>query len=122
MATLTEMQKELEALTARVRAESISQIMEIMAGSGLTLADLTSSVPLADLTRPRERVQPKPKLTKPAATKTAKPKTNGATPPKNKGTRPAKYIDPDTGATWSGMGHTPGWLKDVKNRDKYLIQ
>jgi DNA-binding protein H-NS len=34
---------------------------------------------------------------------------------------PAKYRDPKTGATWSGRGRAPNWLKDVKNRDRFLI-
>ena len=38
-----------------------------------------------------------------------------------KGPVPAKYRDPKTGATWSGRGRTPAWLKDVKNRDRFLI-
>ncbi|NCA71160.1 MAG: H-NS histone family protein [Sphingobacteriia bacterium] len=33
---------------------------------------------------------------------------------------PPKYIDPDTGKTWSGKGRVPGWL-DGKNRDDFLI-
>lgn len=34
---------------------------------------------------------------------------------------PAKYRDPRTGATWSGRGRTPNWIKDAKNRDRFLI-
>ncbi len=33
---------------------------------------------------------------------------------------PAKYIDPDTGSTWSGRGIEPKWLKG-KDRNDYLI-
>jgi DNA-binding protein H-NS len=32
---------------------------------------------------------------------------------------PAKYRDPDTGATWAGRGRTPKWVKG--NKKKYLI-
>lgn len=28
----------------------------------------------------------------------------------------AKYRDPKTGATWSGRGRAPAWIKDAKNR------
>lgn len=31
-----------------------------------------------------------------------------------------KYQDPATGATWSGMGREPSWLKG-KKREKFLI-
>jgi DNA-binding protein H-NS len=34
---------------------------------------------------------------------------------------PAKYRDPKTGATWSGRGRVPNWIKDVKNRERFLI-
>jgi len=38
------------------------------------------------------------------------------------GASPAKYRDPATGATWSGRGRAPNWIKDAKNRDKFLIR
>ncbi|WP_028221587.1 H-NS histone family protein [Paraburkholderia oxyphila] len=34
---------------------------------------------------------------------------------------PAKYRDPQSGATWSGRGRAPNWLKDAKNRDRFLV-
>ncbi|WP_322092867.1 H-NS histone family protein [Paraburkholderia bannensis] len=34
---------------------------------------------------------------------------------------PAKYQDPKSGATWSGRGRAPDWIKSVKNRDRFLI-
>ncbi|MBU9283777.1 MULTISPECIES: H-NS histone family protein [Burkholderia] len=34
----------------------------------------------------------------------------------------AKYRDPKTGATWSGRGRAPAWIKEVKNRNRFLIQ
>jgi DNA-binding protein H-NS len=38
-----------------------------------------------------------------------------------RGPQPPKYRDPKTGATWSGRGLAPAWLKGVKNRAKFLI-
>jgi hypothetical protein len=32
-----------------------------------------------------------------------------------------KYADPKTGATWSGRGIAPLWIRDVKNRSRFLI-
>jgi DNA-binding protein H-NS len=32
-----------------------------------------------------------------------------------------KYRDPKTGAQWTGHGRAPGWIKDVKDRTKFLI-
>jgi DNA-binding protein H-NS len=37
------------------------------------------------------------------------------------GPQPAKYLDPKTGATWSGRGPAPAWLASVKDRAKFLI-
>jgi DNA-binding protein H-NS len=38
-----------------------------------------------------------------------------------KGPQPAKYLDPKTGATWSGRGPAPAWLAAVKDRSKFLV-
>lgn len=37
------------------------------------------------------------------------------------GPQPAKYVDPKTGATWSGKGPAPAWLAAAKDRSKFLI-
>lgn len=34
---------------------------------------------------------------------------------------PAKYRDPKTGATWSGRGRQPEWIKG-KKRERFLIE
>ncbi|RQR29532.1 H-NS histone family protein [Burkholderia sp. Bp9143] len=33
----------------------------------------------------------------------------------------AKYQNPKTGETWSGRGRAPAWIKDVKDRTRFLI-
>jgi len=38
-----------------------------------------------------------------------------------KGPQPAKYLDPKTGATWSGRGPAPAWLAGAKDRSKLMI-
>jgi hypothetical protein len=38
-----------------------------------------------------------------------------------KGPQAAKYLDPKTGATWSGHGPAPAWLAAVKDRTKFFI-
>jgi DNA-binding protein H-NS len=38
-----------------------------------------------------------------------------------KGPQPAKYLDPKTGAKWSGRGPAPAWLAAAKDRTKFLI-
>ena len=37
------------------------------------------------------------------------------------GATSARYRDPASGATWSGRGRAPNWIKDAKNRDRFLI-
>jgi DNA-binding protein H-NS len=37
------------------------------------------------------------------------------------GPQPARYLDPKTGATWSGRGPAPAWLAAAKDRSKFLI-
>ncbi len=34
----------------------------------------------------------------------------------------AKYRDSKTGATWSGHGRAPGWIANVKDRSKFLVE
>lgn len=38
-----------------------------------------------------------------------------------KGAQPPKYLNPKTGATWSGRGPAPAWLAAVKDRTRFLI-
>ena len=33
----------------------------------------------------------------------------------------AKFQDPKTGKTWTGVGKPPAWIAGAKNRDKFLI-
>jgi len=40
----------------------------------------------------------------------------------SRGVSAAKYRDPATGATWSGRGRAPNWIRDAKNRDRFLIR
>ncbi|MEX3934221.1 H-NS family nucleoid-associated regulatory protein [Paraburkholderia phymatum] len=46
----------------------------------------------------------------------SKPKAAAA-----KGKLPPKYRNPKTGETWSGHARPPAWIKDVKDRGKFLI-
>ncbi len=48
---------------------------------------------------------------------------SGATPRKGqpKGQQAAKYLEPKTGATWSGRGRAPAWLAGAKDRTSFLI-
>lgn len=122
MATLTQMETQLAELTAKIdgaraelREHAALQIKALMAEFQVTAADLVDGQVTVKAAKKTKAVKAVKKV------KAVKAKTNGAAAPASKGTRPAKYLDPVSGATWSGMGHTPGWMKDVKNRDKFLI-
>lgn len=80
----------------------------MMADHGLSIEDIAESA--ADV--PARRGRP----AKPAAVAKTKPSKVG--PSKV----PAKYRDPDTGATWSGRARPPAWIKDVADRSKFLIK
>ncbi|WP_051889033.1 H-NS family nucleoid-associated regulatory protein [Caballeronia sordidicola] len=58
-----------------------------------------------------------------AKTATKKAAVAGALASKGqrKGPQPAKYLDPKTGATWSGRGPAPAWLAAVKDRTRFLV-
>ena len=38
-----------------------------------------------------------------------------------KGPQPAKYLDPKSGATWSGRGPAPAWLAAARDRTRFLV-
>ncbi|AJG25000.1 H-NS histone family protein [Cupriavidus basilensis] len=104
MATYKQLVAEKAALEAKLveaRATEVAgvieQIQTLMAEYELTVDDLA----------PRRR------RGRPAAGD--KPKAAA----KEKASLPAKYMDPKTGATWTGRGRAPAWLG--KNRDKFLI-
>jgi DNA-binding protein H-NS len=54
--------------------------------------------------------------------KTAVTKAKGTSKGQPKGAQPPKYLDPKSGATWSGRGPAPAWLATVKDRTRFLIE
>ncbi|MGZ8317527.1 MAG: H-NS histone family protein [Telluria sp.] len=56
----------------------------------------------------------------PAAAETQTRQQAARKPRPSRATRPPKYRDPVSGATWTGQGAQPRWL-DGKNREDYLI-
>ncbi|NUA27794.1 H-NS histone family protein [Cupriavidus basilensis] len=93
--------EKLETQLAEVRQSEVAGVIEkiqaLMAEYELTVDDLA----------------PKRRRGRPAASD--KPKAAS----KEKTSLPPKYMDPKTGATWTGRGRAPAWLG--KNRDKFLI-
>jgi DNA-binding protein H-NS len=111
MATLEQIQTRLKRLQAQAdaiiakRAQgALDQIRELMIKHGLTTRDIEAR---AKARRERARL----------GLANGKMKSVGAT----KGKLPPKYRDPKTGATWSGHARPPAWIKNVKDRSKFLI-
>jgi DNA-binding protein H-NS len=113
MATLSQieqrianLQKKAEDLRRKKSASVISSIKKMMADHGLTVKDLEAETEV-----PRRRGRPAGSTNGKSATaaKSAMPKV------------PPKYRDPVSGATWSGRARPPAWIKDAKDRSKFLI-
>ncbi|MDW3683013.1 H-NS histone family protein [Cupriavidus sp. CV2] len=93
--------EKLEAQLTEVRQTEVAGVIEKIQ-SLMTEYELT----VDDLVPKRRRGRPAAGAKEKAA-------------PKAKTALPAKYMDPKTGATWTGRGRAPAWLG--KNRDKFLI-
>lgn len=105
-AKLKKLQAQAEAMIAKRAQSVLDDIRKLMEKHGLTTADIEAH---SSTKKPRGR----------PAGKTSKPgvKAKAAAKPK----LPAKYRNPKTGETWSGWARPPLWIKDVKDRTKFLI-
>jgi DNA-binding protein H-NS len=100
MSKLIALKKQIAALEAQAEriakeemASAIAKVKGIMAEFNLTIEHLTQTVAGKHTARK------------------AKSKTASV----------AKYADPKTGKTWSGVGRAPGWIAGAKNRDAFLV-
>ena len=105
-ARMKKLQVQAEALIARRAQAALDQIREIMLKHGLTTEDIEAKAKAR-----RERV-------KAVSGHMGNGKVKAAA---TKGKMPPKYRDPKTGATWSGHARPPAWIKNVKDRTKFLI-
>lgn len=110
-ARLKKLQAQEEALIAKRNQSILSDIRKLMETHGLTAADIEAHTS----TPAKPRGRPAGSTTKATTRKSVKAKSPG------NGKLPAKYRDPKTGATWSGWARPPLWIKDVKDRSKFLI-
>jgi DNA-binding protein H-NS len=106
-AKVKKLQAQADALIAKQSSAVLANISALMDKHGLTAADIEAHVGGAK-TRGR----------KPGAS-AANLKTR--TTVKAKGGLPPKYRDPKSGATWSGHARPPQWIKNAKDRSKFLI-
>jgi DNA-binding protein H-NS len=92
------LQEQAKAIKAKKASATLDRIVDLMRSNGVTVADIE-----AHLGGKKRGAKPSRKA--PAGTATAA----------------AKYMDPKTGATWSGRGRAPAWIANAKNRDRFLV-
>jgi len=102
---IARLKKQAQALQARQRPPVIASIVKSMREYDISPEEITTAYNKKNPVRTATR------------TKSA---------PAAKRTVPAKYKDPQSGATWSGRGKAPRWIRDAetegKSRDQFLIQ
>lgn len=101
MATYSDVKKQiaqLETKAAELRKAEVAQ----------AIADIRAKMDEYDLTI---NDIAKGKRGRPAATKRTVKKSS----------KPAKYMDPSSGKTWTGQGKPPAWIAKANNRESFLI-
>jgi DNA-binding protein H-NS len=102
-ARIKKLQTQAESLLAQRAQGALDQIRDLMIRHGLTTEDI------------ERRAKARRDARFGVKSSAAKAVTAA------KGKLPPKYRDPKTGATWSGHARPPAWIKDVKDRSKFLI-
>ena len=92
------LQEQAEAMRAKKASATLDRIVALMKESGISVADIEAYLG-----------------GKKRGAKAGKKAAAGAA------TVAAKYMDPKTGATWSGRGRAPAWIASAKNRDRFLV-
>ncbi|WP_144162015.1 H-NS histone family protein [Paraburkholderia sp. BCC1885] len=105
-ARMKKLQAQAETLLAKRAQAAVDQIRELMIKHGLTTADIEA----------RAKARRDAKFGGRRLSNGSAKLATGA-----KGKMPPKYRDPKTGATWSGHARPPAWIKDVKDRTRFLI-
>jgi DNA-binding protein H-NS len=95
-AKISKLQAQAEALASTKSTAGLTKIRDLMEKHGVTLADIEAFV---------------------GKRRGRKPGAVAAT----RGVVAAKYLDPKTGATWTGRGRAPAWIANVRDRSKFLV-
>lgn len=122
---ISRIHKELNRLRADFQADSLKLIAELMELCQLTTAELETYMRRAGAGRKKAAAasvdaarQVQPRGVSKAATGAKSPKPGNY----RRGPQPAKYRNPKTGETWSGLARPPAWIANVKDRSKFLIE
>ena len=102
---IAKLQKQAATISEKQSSVGLTKIRDLMQKHGLTVADIEGFV--------AKRRGRKPGALAKAAAKAPGAVVHHVAP---------KYADPKTGATWSGRGLAPLWIRDVKDRSKFLIE
>ncbi|PRY06004.1 H-NS family nucleoid-associated regulatory protein [Paraburkholderia sp. BL25I1N1] len=104
-ARVKKLQAQAEALLAKKTQAAVDQIRKLMLDHGLTTEDIEAK---AAAKRAAKGMR---------VSATGKTKTTAA----DKAKAAPKYLNPKTGATWTGHGRAPTWIAEAKDRSKFLI-
>ncbi|WP_109481076.1 H-NS family nucleoid-associated regulatory protein [Paraburkholderia sp. C35] len=96
-AKIKKLQAQAEAIASEKSTAALESIRALMTKHNLTTADIDAHGGRKKRGRP--------------SLKSAGVQTKGV----------ARYLDPKTGATWTGHGRAPAWIATVKDRSKYLV-
>jgi len=99
-AKIAKLQAQAEAIVKKDSSAVIAKIRDLMEKHGLTTADIDAYIGGA-----------KKAGRKPGVKAAAKSSSSVA-----------KYLDPKTGATWTGRGRAPAWIASAKDRSKFLVE
>ncbi|SDD93435.1 H-NS family nucleoid-associated regulatory protein [Paraburkholderia lycopersici] len=96
-ARIAKLQDQAEALTTKKSTAVLEKIRSLMEAHSVTVADIEAFV--------GKRFGRKA----------------GTIAAARQGASIAKYLDPKTGATWTGHGRAPAWIANARDRSKFLI-
>ncbi|MBB3259943.1 DNA-binding protein H-NS [Paraburkholderia bannensis] len=103
---IAKLQKQAETLANKQTSVGLTKIRDLMHKHGLSVADIESFVG-------KKRGRKPGVAAANGAAKAPRAAVHHVAP---------KYADPKTGATWTGRGRAPLWIRDVKDRSKFLIE
>lgn len=105
---ILKLQAQADSLIAKNTLSALDDIRTLMQAHGLTTSDIES------------HVTGKRRPGRPSGSKGQKAAGNKRKPAKGK--LPARYRNPETGATWSGWARPPAWIKHAEDRSVFLIK